>query len=101
MHVSGQIHYDADRNMQRIDRTDGKYEMICGSIQPNISTACTQLVRDNKTYLIFPERRVCCMCCDSAHGCGILKRDWLKEAKYEGNETISGESFYKWSIPGK
>lgn len=85
IHISGQLHYDSTRKMSRVDRVDGKHDAICGSIQPNISTGCTQLVRDDKRYIIFPERRVCCMCCDAAHGCGILNRDWLKTATYEGN----------------
>ncbi len=49
---------------------------------PNIPGSCIQLVREGKRYMIFPNQRVCCFCCDSAHGCGILRRDWLKTAKY-------------------
>lgn len=30
------------------------------------------------------------MCCDEAHGCGLPKRDWLKQAKYLGEENLSG-----------
>lgn len=41
------------------------------------------------------------MCCDEAHGCGVSKRDWLKDAKYEGEEALSGESFYKWGLQRK
>lgn len=36
------------------------------------------------------------MCCDAAHGCGILKRDWLKNAKFAGKEDISGQTFNKF-----
>lgn len=88
--ISGSHYYDATRNMSRVDRTDGKFEGICGSNQPNISTYCTQLVRDGKRYVIFPEKRICCLCCDAAHGCGILRKDWLKESTYVGEEAISG-----------
>ena len=37
------------------------------------------------------------MCCDAEHGCGILSRDWLKDAKYQGEEAIAGEKFNKWT----
>ena len=90
--------YDYDKGFQRVDRHDGKFDMICNSIVPNVTTPCTQLIRDSKRYIVFPERRTCCMCCDAAHGCGVLSPDWLKGSKFEGEETISGESFNKWSI---
>ena len=100
IHISGKYYYDSDRGYSRVDRIDGRFDAVCGSITPNITTPCTQLIRDQKRWIVFPERRTCCMCCDAAHGCGILSPGWLKEAKYEGQETLSGESFNKWSIPG-
>lgn len=100
MRVSGRFYFDSKRDMMRVDRLDGVHDMICGSILPNVSSPCTMLIRDKKRWIVLPQRRMCCMCCDQAHGCGTLKRDWLSTAKYEGEETLSGESFYKWSIPG-
>lgn len=97
--ATGRFNYDAKRDVMRIDRSNGIHDLICGSVLPNITTPCTQLIRDKKRYVVFPERRMCCMCCDQAHGCGTLKRDWLATAKFEGQEVISGESFNKWSIP--
>jgi hypothetical protein len=38
------------------------------------------------------------MCCTAEKGCGVSPPNWLKDAKYEGEEVLSGESFYKWSI---
>lgn len=99
VHISGTFYFDAKRDMMRLDRQDGIHEAVCGSVLPNVNTPCTQLIRDKKRYIVFPERRTCCMCCDAAHGCGTLKRDWLATAKYEGEESLSGEAFYKWSIP--
>ena len=98
MHVSGKYYYDSEKGYTRIDRLDGKFDLVCASITPNVTTPCNTLIRDGKRYIIFPERRSCCMCCDAAHGCGILKPDWLSTAKYEGEETLLGESFNKWSI---
>lgn len=84
LHTTGRFYYDAKREAMRVDRQDGVHDMVCNSILPNISTICTQLIRDKKRYIIHPERRACCMCCDAAHGCGILKRDWLSTATYLG-----------------
>ena len=39
---------------------------------------------EGKRYLDFPEKNYCCYCCDAAHGCGILKPDWISDATYEG-----------------
>lgn len=84
LHVSGKFYFDSKRDAMRIDRLDGQHDPVCGSILPNTTTACIQLIRDKKRYLVFPEKRSCCMCCDAAHGCGTLKRDWLSTAKYIG-----------------
>jgi len=39
-----------------------------------------------KRFLDFPEKKFCCYCCNSTHGCGIVTRDWLKTA----NATYQG-----------
>lgn len=82
--TSGRFYFDSKRDMTRIDRVDGQHNMVCGSILPNVSNPCIHLIRDKKRWIVFPEKRTCCMCCDQAHGCGTLKRDWLNSAKYEG-----------------
>ncbi len=86
-HDVGKLWYDAERNMERLDRSNGKYAPLCNSIT-NATTPCTQLTRDGKRYMIFPLVRLCCFCCDSAHGCGIMRRDWLTAAgaKYVGKD---------------
>ena len=75
--VVGMYYYDSVRNYTRVDRSDGRWDRICGSIIPNVSTDCSTLVRDHKRYIIFPTKRFCCMCCDAAHGCDVLSRNWL------------------------
>ena len=58
----------------------------------------TQLtIRD---WGVFPQKKICCFCCDSSHGCGILKPDWLTGALYVGEHTIDGEVYDKWSKNG-
>lgn len=51
----------------------------------------------------FPDKNYCCFCCDSDHGCGIVKTDWLvtSNASYKGLEKLDdGQSYIKWEIQG-
>lgn len=98
--INGQMFYDAANNRERIDRSNGRYENFCSSVLPNITTPCTHTVVNGKRYLIFPQRRVCCFCCDSAHGCGVLKKDWLNGAKYLGQEVLIDTLYDKWEQDG-
>lgn len=95
----GEHFYDAAHQRSRFDRKNGLHAALCNSIL-NETTACTNLVVGGKRYIYFPEKKSGCFCCDSAHGCGILRPDWLSEATYEGIENLLGEDFYKWSKPG-
>lgn len=70
-HVNGKVYYDSKNNLMRVDRHDGQYDMFCGSVLPYTSTSCTLLMRENKRYIIYPEKRMCCYCCDALHGCGV------------------------------
>ena len=92
--------YDFERKTTRVDRRNGMNDPFCGPIQPNVSTHCTMLTRDGKRYIFFPEKRLCCVCCDAAHGCDVLKPNWLEGSTYQGREDLSGQSFDKWKIPG-
>jgi len=69
--------------MSRLDRNNGQYNTFCNTIVDG-RLPCIQLVRDEKRYMIFPSIRLCCFCCDASHGCGILRRDWLRTAKFAG-----------------
>jgi hypothetical protein len=81
--------------MERLDRNNGQHVAICSTIV-NQTTPCSQITRDGLRFIYFPLLRQCCMCCDSAHGCGFLKRDWLKNSKFAGTDIISGQTFNKF-----
>lgn len=98
--VNGQMYYEVKKNRERVDRVNGRYNLFCGGILPNVTTPCTQLTVENKRYIIFPQRKQCCFCCDSAHGCGILKKNWLEGAKFLGVEKIVDTNYNKWSKDG-
>ena len=76
--------YDPENKKERVDRTNGRYDLFCGTVFPNVSTPCQQITTNDKRWLIFPNKSSCCFCCDSAHGCGILRSDWLNGAEYKG-----------------
>ena len=82
--VNGQKFYDPVNNRERVDRTNGRYNLFCGTVLPNVTTPCQQITADNKRWVIFPNKTSCCLCCDAAHGCGILKPSWLAGAQYLG-----------------
>lgn len=98
--VNGMLYYDATNNRSRLDRASGAFDSFCGSLQPNVTTPCINLVNGGQRYIIFPNKKQCCICCDAAHGCGILKPDWLSGAEYLGEESFDGKPFEKWSKDG-
>ena len=76
--VNGQLFYDPKNNQERVDRVNGRYNIFCNTVLPNVTTPCQQITTQNKRWIIFPSKSLCCFCCDSSHGCGILKPDWMK-----------------------
>ena len=96
--VNGQTFYDPKNNKQRVDRVNGRYDIFCGSVLPNVTTPCQHITTDSKRWIVFPQKSQCCFCCDSAHGCGILKPNWLADAEYKGQEKLIDTLFDKWSI---
>jgi hypothetical protein len=98
--TDGKWWYDSTQSAELIHRTSGAGDRYCSTIYPLTRTSCQHLVVEGKRYLVFPEKKYCCMCCDAAHGCGIVSPTWLQDAKFEGTVNISGVSAYKWSKNG-
>lgn len=98
--VNGQKYYDPANNRERTDRANGRYNAFCGTVLPNVTTSCQLFTKDNKRWIVFPQRTQCCFCCDGAHGCGVLKPDWLAGAEYKGTEKIVDTEYDKWSKDG-
>ena len=97
----GQKYYDPIKNRQRVDRDNGLRDEFCGSILPGVATPCHHVVVNDKRWIYFPQRAQCCFCCDAAHGCGILKPDWLADADYKSQDIIDGAKYDKWYKDGK
>ena len=82
--TAGTMAYDVTSGQYIVDRANGKWDRYCGSVYKFRNLRCTHYVSEGKRYLDFPEKNYCCYCCDAAHGCGILKPDWMSDAAYEG-----------------
>ena len=82
--------------MSRLDRNNGQYDEFCNTIVVGGRLPCTQLVREKKRYMIFPTIKLCCFCCDSEHGCGILRRDWIRTAKFVGIDELDQKFYNKF-----
>ena len=41
-------------------------------------------------YLVFPELKECCLCCNAENGCGILSATWLNGAEYQASTEEGG-----------
>jgi hypothetical protein len=98
--VNAQYYYEAAKNRSRVDRVNGRYNDYCGSVLPNDTTPCTQLVTKGNRWIYFTGKRQCCLCCTSAQGCGILKRNWLEGATYIGRERLIDTYYDKWEKDG-
>lgn len=97
---SGQVFYDPLNNRQRTDRTNGRYDVYCGTVLPDVDAPCLLYAVGGKRWVAYPTRNQCCFCCDSEHGCGPLRPDWLEGADYLGTDTVDGVAYDKWSKDG-
>lgn len=86
--------------MSRVDRNNGQYDPFCNSVVDG-KTPCIHIVREKKRYLYFPAIRLCCYCCDSSQGCGILKRDWTQTLTFAGIDELDGKFFNKYTKEGE
>jgi hypothetical protein len=84
----------------RIDRSTGKYDRYCSSIEFFEDIPCTHLVVGGLRYLVYPSKQYCCACCTSEQGCGILKPNWLANATFIGYNTTAGITYQVWDEKG-
>ncbi|XP_066919269.1 uncharacterized protein [Clytia hemisphaerica] len=96
--TTGTYYYDFKNLRYRIDRANGRYDRYCGfnGVRAFQNTPCSQLVIKGQRWLIYPEKKDCCMCCTAAQGCGILKPDWTKGALFVNSDN----GMYKWNQKG-
>merc|ERR1712113_122606 len=98
--TEGKLWYDYEHLVERVDRENGKGDRYCGAAKFLKNTPCTHLTANGTRYLIYDELDFCCTCCYDENGCGVLRRDFLSEAKYVGEEKIFGIEAEHWEVIG-
>ncbi|CAI2380783.1 unnamed protein product [Moneuplotes crassus] len=101
--TNGSFFYDAASGRYKITRENGHYDRYCGINGLKIfqNTPCEQIVdASGDRYIHYPKKNQCCFCCDSAHGCGILKPNWQQGAEFLGQTEYNGVPAYKWDKKG-
>ena len=104
--TDGMFYYnwgDDGKHVYRVDRENGKNDRYCGinGLYKFKNKKCQMFVDEHgDRYLNYPEDNYCCFCCSAAKGCGVLRRDWLNNATFLGEEEYNGVKAYKWDKPG-
>ena len=104
--VTGAWWYDFTARLHRLDRSTGKNDRYCSSVDP-VDAPCTHLVVAGWRYLVWPTLSKCCACCNSTSGCGIVAPTWMRDSNgtYSGDAPFTGSPFYSgvassWEITG-
>jgi len=98
--IEGQWYYDFTNKRFRIDRSNGNFDRYCGTVYKFANTPCTQLVRDGKRYMNFPEKKFCCKCCTDAGGCGVIIPQFVEIGETQGRDDVNGTEAYKYIVKG-
>ena len=98
--TEAQIYYDWNSKRYRLDRKNGKWDRYCGTVYKFTDTACNQYVSEGMRYMHYPEKNYCCFCCDAAHGCGVLKPNWVDDASFKKEFEKDGVKYELWDKEG-
>lgn len=102
-HNTGTWYYDWKTERQRIDRSNGRFDTLCGANGLKLfqNTPCSQIIVDGNRYLYYPDKNECCHCCDTkATGCGMIKPTWMSGAEFMGEVSYNNQTVYKWNVVG-
>lgn len=101
MQSDGKWWYSFAQKRFRVDRDDGRNDRYCGSVYKLENTRCSQIVRDGKRYLHFPQKKFCCKCCTDAQGCGVVDPEFVESGEFSETTTDkNGRSVDKYLIKG-
>jgi hypothetical protein len=98
--TSGTLYYNWEKQLYRIDRDNGKFDRYCGTIYKMKNTPCSHYVKNGNRYIYFPDKKYCCKCCTKENGCGILKYNWLENAKKIQDFAENDEEYEVWKASG-
>lgn len=96
-YTNGTYSYNYTSGATNNYRANGQFDFLCGTVFPNVSTPCANIVNGTNRYLWFPQEDYCCVCCTAANGCGTLKPDWgLLDSQYLGDFEFNGTWTTGW-----
>merc|ERR1712228_332582 len=72
-------YYDFPNRQARNDYSPGHQNPFClAEYASSNDEPCTHLIaNDGWRYLLFPQSKNGCRCCNTSMGCGMLKPDWV------------------------
>jgi hypothetical protein len=89
--------YDNSRNLTRVDRDNGQYDLFCSGIVKDEALPCQQFVTRGWRYITYGDKlQNCCACCNASNGCDVLKRNWMDGSEFVGYDEIEGMKVGKW-----
>lgn len=95
----GWIAYSWVHTAEVIAHEVGKLNPICNSIRPGDESQCVHhSVNGNTRYLLWPDKRECCIHCSKA--CGVESPSWVQAVPsvYMGVRQIGGTSCDEWVL---
>lgn len=98
--TKGTWFYDYNTKQFRVDRESGLRDTYCGLIFPLSSTKCNQIVTKGARYLHFPDKKYCCKCCLSEHGCGVLKPEWVEKGVFVKTDSDDKGTYSVFNVKG-
>lgn len=95
--VEAKYWYDSTRNLTRVDRDNGQYDLFCSGVVKNEKVPCQQFITRGWRYITYGSKlEKCCTCCNSSNGCDILKRNWMDGSQFVGYDEVNGLKVGKW-----
>ena len=94
--VNAYYYYDFGRNLTRVDRDNGQYDLFCSGIVTG-DMPCQQFVLKGWRYITYGNKlENCCTCCNADNGCSVLKRNWMEGSEFVGYDEVNNIKVGKW-----
>ena len=85
--TTGKLWYSWKQQAFRIDRENGNYDRMCGTVRLFKNRPCNIYVVEGIRYLYWPHDGYCCNCCDAKNGCGLIMPDFTTRGEFAQTKT--------------
>lgn len=97
LYETGKLWFDDKNSRIRFDFSGSSFQELCFAMSQDRNASCSLINVKGALYVNLPQKSKCCTCCTQADNCALIRRDWLKDFKYVGEASLSGQTFYKWT----